>query len=152
MYGTDATYTFALKALMKDQSLFLISLMLLSVMLVFGYNVRLFEREVQEDFSYLSTSFWFCLVTMTTVGYGDYFPLTHSGRTITILMAFCGNFIVSLFVVSLTNMLEFIAPEKRAYSLLVRLKSKDDQRIFGLKVVASVYKTMLMKKGSVSSE
>lgn len=55
----------------------------------------------------LSNTIWNVLVTMTTVGYGDYFPKTNMGRVIGIIIAFWGVFIVSLFVVSLSNMFDF---------------------------------------------
>jgi hypothetical protein len=44
---------------------------------------------------------------MTTVGYGDFFPKTHMGRVIGTIIAIWGVFLVSLFVVSLTNLLNF---------------------------------------------
>jgi len=62
---------------------------------------------------------------MTTVGYGDFYPKTNVGRAVGIICSFWGVFIVSLFVVSLTNMLEFDSPETKAYMLLFRLKAKD---------------------------
>ncbi len=76
-----------------------------------GYCLRIFERPLSEasgqDFGMLSNTIWNVLVTMTTVGYGDYFPKTNMGRVIGIIIAFWGVFIVSLFVVSLSNMFEF---------------------------------------------
>jgi hypothetical protein len=62
---------------------------------------------------------------MTTVGYGDFFPQTNIGRVVGIICSFWGVFIVSMFVVALTNMLEFNAPENKAYMLLFRLRAKD---------------------------
>jgi hypothetical protein len=44
---------------------------------------------------------------MTTVGYGDLYPKTNIGRIVGIIVSFWGVFIVSLFVVSLSTMLEF---------------------------------------------
>lgn len=46
MYGTDASYSFALKALMKDNSVVLITSTMAFAMIIFGYTVRLFERVV----------------------------------------------------------------------------------------------------------
>ena len=58
------------------------------------------------------------LITMTTVGYGDFYPKSHWGRVIGIITAFWGTLYVSLFVVSTTNMLTFDPSENKAYLLL----------------------------------
>jgi hypothetical protein len=58
---------------------------------------------------------------MTTVGYGDFYPKTNIGRIVGIVIAFWGVFIVSLFVVSLSTMLEFDSGELKAFLLNERL-------------------------------
>lgn len=68
---------------------------------------------------------WNMIITMTTVGYGDVYPKSHMGRMIGIIIAFWGVFYVSLFVVALTNILNFESVESKAYMLLQRLKIKD---------------------------
>jgi hypothetical protein len=42
---------------------------------------------------------------MTTVGYGDYYPVTYPGRIIIFLVAIWGVFLMSLLVVALNNFL-----------------------------------------------
>ena len=64
---------------------------------------------------------WNVIITLTTVGYGDYYPVTNLGRLIGIITAFWGVFFVSLFVVALTNTLELEESELRAFILLRRL-------------------------------
>lgn len=94
-----------------------------------GYCLRIFERTLSsktgQDFSLISNTFWNVLVTMTTVGYGDIYPKTIMGRLTGIIIAFCGVFILSLFVVALTKMLEFDPGEGKAFYLGKRLKKKD---------------------------
>ena len=64
-------------------------------------SLQIFEREVDENFKNLTTSMWNVIITLTTVGYGDYYPVTNLGRLIGIITAFWGVFFVSLFVVAL---------------------------------------------------
>lgn len=64
---------------------------------------------------------WNIIITMTTVGYGDFYPKTNFGRFVGVITAFWGVFFVSLFVVALTNILELEDAESRAFILLRRL-------------------------------
>ena len=42
------------------------------------------ERGLPDSkFTSLADAFWFCVVTMSTVGYGDIFPVSGLGRVIT---------------------------------------------------------------------
>jgi voltage-gated potassium channel len=46
--------------------------------------------------------FWCVFITMATVGYGDYFPVTTAGRLVGVLAAVSGIIVSSLLIVSLT--------------------------------------------------
>jgi hypothetical protein len=63
---------------------------------------------------------------MTTVGYGDLFPLSMYGKIISMILAFFGAFIISLFVVVSTNVLEFSKRQRYAFhKLLIAQKAAD---------------------------
>ena len=57
----------------------------LSIILYFGYLIRTVEITFQSGdgssfhFTYILDSFWMTMATMTTVGYGDFYPRTHVG-------------------------------------------------------------------------
>ena len=51
------------------------------------------------------------MITMLTVGYGDFYAKSHMGRLVSIIIAFWGVFYTSLFVVALLNILDFGSPE-----------------------------------------
>ena len=72
---------------------------------------------------------WNVLITMTTVGYGDIFPQSHCGKAVMIITAFWGVFYVSLFVVSLQNLLNFDSSQAKAFNLLQRLVAKEELRV-----------------------
>jgi hypothetical protein len=50
IYGSDAGYNFALKALMKEKPWNVLGVALLFSVFVFGYCLRLFERVEQDQF------------------------------------------------------------------------------------------------------
>ncbi len=102
---------YSLKAFKNDRPYTFICFSLAIPLIVCGYALRMFERPLipvsGQDFDNLGNCIWCVLITMTTVGYGDFFPISNLGRIIGILACLWGVFIVSIFVVTLTNLLEF---------------------------------------------
>lgn len=78
-------------------------------------------KTTSNDISDFQNALWLTIITMTTVGYGDYYPRTTFGRVIDVLLVVWGTFIVSLMVVVLTNTLNMDQSEKRALIVLNRL-------------------------------
>ena len=64
---------------------------------------------------------WNVIITMTTVGYGDYSAISNAGKFIAIMISLWGVFFVNLFVVALTNYFSMKMSEERSYILLTRL-------------------------------
>ena len=74
------------------------SLFLIGVILFLAASlVYVAENGAQPDkFPDIVTSFWWAIVTLTTVGYGDVFPITVLGRIIGGILAISGIFIVAI--------------------------------------------------------
>lgn len=69
-------------------------LVLLSTSLIYT-----FEHEAQpEKFTHPSDGFWFVMVTIATVGYGDLAPVTIPGRLVTVMTMILGIGIFGIFV------------------------------------------------------
>ena len=134
-YETEASTMFAIKACLKDKPFhFLIPLILVSIV-VFSTAVRLFERGFslgtsQQDYSYIWNSMWLVMLTMTTVGYGDFFPRTHLGRFIIVLACFWGIFLISLMVVTLTSFILFSNEESRSFDYMAKVKNLNNSKKF----------------------
>ena len=56
---------------------------------------------------FIPKAMWNILITMTTVGFGDVYPITNGGRCVSIVAALWGVFYVSLFTVFIHNTLHF---------------------------------------------
>ena len=60
-------------------------------------GIYFFENETQpETFSSIFHSFWWAVVTLTTVGYGDVFPVTMGGKIFTFFVLMLGIGIVTV--------------------------------------------------------
>ena len=56
-----------------------------------GAGIYYFEHQAQpEQFKSIFHSLWWAVTTLTTVGYGDVYPITAGGRIFTFLVLMCG--------------------------------------------------------------
>ena len=70
-----------------------------SIIIFGGIGVYLAEHEHQgANITKLGDAIWWAVVTITTVGYGDYYPVTTVGRIIAVFMMFSGIAILLLLI------------------------------------------------------
>jgi voltage-gated potassium channel len=82
--------------LAQDEFLmFFVTAMILLFLAAAG--IHHFEHEAQpEKFSSIFTSLWWAVCTLTTVGYGDVYPVTPGGRVFTFVILMIGLGIVAV--------------------------------------------------------
>jgi len=134
IFGCHSNTLFVLKSLFKERPFMTLGVSMCLSITIFGMATRTFERPYNDDnghkmdFDYVWNAMWMIVITMTTVGYGDFYPQTHMGRFVVVIACFCGVFLVSMMVVTLTESSEFSKSERRAYEILSRLKAKDESK------------------------
>ena len=70
-----------------------------AIMLLYlsGVGIYYFEHEGQpENFGSIVHSLWWALATLTTVGYGDVYPVTIGGKLFTFVILMCGLGVVAV--------------------------------------------------------
>jgi len=75
----------------------------------------------------LGNAFWWAVITITTVGYGDYTPITPIGRVIAVVVMFSGIGIV----VSLVTLLSQRRLQHTEAMLKVKLKTEVRPKLLG---------------------
>lgn len=72
------------------------SLLLLAT-LIGGLTIFLVETKENPEINTLADGFWWAIVTLTTVGFGDISPVTGLGRIIGAVLMVSGMFLLALF-------------------------------------------------------
>lgn len=86
--------------------------------------LRSITRDV--DFADYTKVFWFVVVTMSTVGYGDITPKTLPGRLLAFLLSIWGVFIISLVVLIFFNFMQLDDQEVMSLKVYDRMNYRDD--------------------------
>lgn len=118
----ETTMLFGVKSLIFYEPQKMYSLVALIEVYFFAFTIRIFERELNEDFGSITSSIWFVLVTMTTVGYGDMISVSVEGRIFTLVACFSGVFLMSLMLLTLTNILSLSEEESHVFQILKKIK------------------------------
>ena len=131
------------------KELMLLIMFLLISVLIFACLIYYAESVIEHDmndFKTIPVGFWWALVTMTTLGYGDYVPKTGPGYLVGALCALAGVLVLALPVPIIVNNFSLYYSHAQARA---KLPKKRKRVLVG---AADALKTqMTMPKGSLEN-
>ena len=88
----SAASSFMARALRREKYVIFVSLLILAVLFVLASTLMYYaEYDAQpEAFASIPHAMWWAVVTLTTVGYGDIYPVTVQGKIIGAVVAILG--------------------------------------------------------------
>eukprot|EP00357_Protocruzia_adherens_P010485 CAMPEP_0115034122 /NCGR_PEP_ID=MMETSP0216-20121206/40424_1 /TAXON_ID=223996 /ORGANISM="Protocruzia adherens, Strain Boccale" /LENGTH=829 /DNA_ID=CAMNT_0002412869 /DNA_START=502 /DNA_END=2991 /DNA_ORIENTATION=+ len=143
---------FTFKMLMdQEPAKFQFGAMLVAAVVI-GVAFRHAERIASFDFKHYWNGFYVAAVTMLTIGYGDFIPVTHFGRFLMLLASLMGWTTTSMFIVTITkSSFELNMPESRAYqSICIRRQEEIKLAPTAASLINQSIRLHLMNKNKAS--
>ena len=141
LIGGNLNRLFVVKCLIIKNPFKFLIVISLSIILVGSFMLRIAESPAYEepteegeyndnDYRKFENCIWNVMITMTTVGYGDYYPITLIGRLVNVFLSIAGTLLTSYMVVFLQNELVFTDNEDMAFNFREKsvLKEKFEQK------------------------
>lgn len=92
-----ATKTLLVAFISIKKELIIFSFLTLTILYLAAVGIWYFESSSQpEHFGSVAKSLWWAVVTLTTVGYGDAYPITPGGKVFTTVILFIGLGLVAV--------------------------------------------------------
>lgn len=118
---------------------------------IFGYALQIVETPVSLenntiDLLRFSDCCWCAMITMTTVGFGDYYPRSFPGRIISVLNTLYGMIVTSLMVNFVAGKLNLTFNEVKAFTATNRFEAMKTIRSKASEIISKIGQFFLLKK------
>ena len=108
-----------------------------------SFLLHIAERDCSRDFEDFGNACWLIIVTMTTVGYGDFIPTDPLGRTIAAVACIWGIILLALVCLVITDHLSLNASEARLLRLLQDREMGREESVAAATLIQQVVRTRL---------
>ncbi|XP_063397505.1 potassium voltage-gated channel subfamily C member 3-like [Mytilus trossulus] len=112
-----------IKGSMKELCLLLISFGMATM--IFSTLIYYAEIHANDGFDSIQICMWWSVITMTTVGYGDYVPSTTIGYLVGVVCAVCGLLLLAMpIAIIASNFSEYYSHQKNRDRYITAIKSE----------------------------
>jgi voltage-gated potassium channel Kch len=156
LYGRPSPLT-PLKKIISDDPVTVLFAAFIATLSIFAYFVTIFERPGVNRSSYpgsileykhiYNQAWWYVWTTMTTIGYGDWFPLTPLGRVSAVLSSLCGLVLTAILISAIMNVFAPDSAEQTLLRGLNKMNRRKERKEHAAKFLLSFYK---FQKGKIS--
>ena len=126
-YKISANFYFSFKCLLFCYPIKVISTISVISIIFIGLAYRIFERPLDqfsiEYYSNPLTALWLIIETMSTLGYGEYFPYSYPGRSICVIAYFIGAAIFTITIVKLQEVTTLNTNQAIVYENIAKTKT-----------------------------
>jgi voltage-gated potassium channel len=92
------------EAILRHHSLFRVLIAALATLILGAWLVLLFERNAKgSNVHNYADALWWAIVTVTTVGYGDRFPVTAGGRIVAVILMLVGIGLIGVLTATVAS-------------------------------------------------
>ncbi|OMJ96125.1 hypothetical protein SteCoe_302 [Stentor coeruleus] len=122
-YNVKTNMKFAFKCLMKSYPIIIVIFVIgIPSLIIFGCMVRIFERPLMDinlkEWDDPLNGIWYMFATMSTIGYGDYYPISYPGRAVAFFGYLIGGFIFALIMVSVQKEVSLNEGQAKAFNIV----------------------------------
>ena len=145
IYGVHNGYRYWVRAIFRENPFIFCYINYFFYTIVFGYLFKAIENEANHGnlstpYFTFQNSLWCSFITMTTVGYGDFFPKTFLGRLVGYWAAFVGVALESLVILTVQSGLRHTMTQLSAYLMIVSLGKKEKLKSLAGKMLVATYR------------
>ncbi|KAL3095984.1 hypothetical protein niasHS_005743 [Heterodera schachtii] len=121
--------TFGMTLQRSQKQLQMMAIVLLTGVVFFSTMIYFLEKdELSTPFVSIPAAYWWCIVTMTTVGYGDVVPATTMGKVIASAAIMCGVLVLALpITIIVDNFIKVAQEEQQTEQIKAELLAMEDQ-------------------------
>ncbi|OMJ79387.1 hypothetical protein SteCoe_20587 [Stentor coeruleus] len=153
-YKVPADARFGIKCLVAQYPLKVVVISAVSAMVLLTTIFRILERPVDDLTTYYYTDYmnalWFLFENMSTLGYGEFLPVTDFGRVVTVIGYFVGTSLFSLMVLTLQDKLELNTQQSKAFTKIYKSSIAAETISEGMRFY--LYKRMFGRNSHIAKE
>ena len=150
-YYLSTNLIFTMKAYQKNNPFISLIFLFLLSCVSFALCIRIYEvhywesqKVILQNWKYRWNAIWCVFVSMTTVGYGDFFPKTHFSRILIIVSCIIGIYFISMMMIFMTQKSILTENEQKSYKLITRLKIRNQLKDIHSNIIYHSFRMLII--------